>query len=428
VFPRGSEPRNSWLSPVLFVTAFHLLSTSGGWWITDHGEILAVAHRLLSAGHYDLRDLGPGFEDWTRIAEARGSFETRFLPLSVLVLTPLLALDRLFGWGDPSSFHFVYLQGHLLVSAGLAMIGRFCRRSSGSASATAVGLMSLGFSWPVWMIARRLGPEPVLFLLLCLFGTGGRWARMGVLVALPWVHASGALLGLGALLWSRFETRTPSGLNLLQGGLAWLAGAGSVAVLWNLPVHGQLLMGGYSAYLADPFFKIQNPLYGVVAQVGPMLFWTVPLWIPALRSPSGVLRPSLALWFPFVTFLSLFSNTEPERRLSPLLGLWAITLLPAAEAVKGKTAMALSALALALGLLGLSTDFVDSFPTPIGVYSGPLLLIPRLAFVAHRPWMAAGLLGLILIVLWRSGAATLGQILERTRQARAPETAEKSTR
>ena len=42
----GSDSVPVWAWPVLLVTALHLLTTSGGWWVTDHGEILAVADHI----------------------------------------------------------------------------------------------------------------------------------------------------------------------------------------------------------------------------------------------------------------------------------------------------------------------------------------------------------------------------------------------
>jgi hypothetical protein len=402
---------------VLLVTALHLLSTSGTWWITDHGEILAVADRFLTTGQFDLKDLGPGWAEWTRIAAARGSFTTRFLPLSILVLVPFLALDHLFGWRDPAAFNFVYFQGHVFVGMGLGLAGRFAARASRSAAAGALCVLLLGLNWPVWMIARRMGPEPVLFALLAVFGTGGTRWRALALVLLPWVHATGPLLGLCALLWLWTSEGTTAGasMRILLG--AWTLGAGSVALFWNLPVHGNAFLGGYGRFATDSPFEIGNPVHGVATVLGPMLAWTLPLGLLTIRSGKIARFQTLALWLPAISFFGIFShpallpNPEPERRFAPILVLWAIACLPPLSRLRPKFGAGLALVSLASGVIGLSSDFVDTVATPLGVFSGPLLMFVRLAFVKGHPGLAAAwvlLLGSAIVI---TGSRTLDPIL-----------------
>lgn len=399
-----------WWWPVVFVTSLHCLTTSGGWWITDHGEILAVAHRFLATGHMDLRDLGPGWEDWTQIAAARGSTGTRFLPGSILSLTPFLALDHLFGWRDPTSFRFVHLQGHVFVSLGLALAGRFVARSSGRAAAAVLSILLLGLNWPVWMIARRLGPEPVLFALLALFATGGPRRKFLGQLLLPWIHASGPLLGLAALLALRVETGSSRRREIRASGLGFVLGAASVALFWNLRVHGHAVMGGYDEYRTDSFFTLRNPFEGLTTVVGPMLWWALPLWLVSLKAGRFGLR-LLALWFIPVVFFSVFSNPEPERRLAPLLAVCTITMMPLVAPLQSRLAFALASLSLVSGAAGLSRDFVDVVDTPFGVFSGPRLMFVRLAFAQTRPGLAA--VGILLTVgmVFLSGKRSLDQLV-----------------
>ncbi len=396
---------------VLFVTALHLLTTAGTWWITDHGEILAVADRFMATGHLDLQDLGPGFENWTRIATARGSTQTRFLPLSILLLTPFLALDHLAGWRDPSSFRFVYLQGHVFVGLGLVLAGRFVARASGRPSTAALSILLLGLNWPVWMIARRMGPEPVLFALMTWFAAGRPRSRFVCLLLLPWVHASGLLLGLGGLLWLIVEERSISARGVRIASLGWVLGGSSVALFWNLPVYGHPILGGYNEYASDGFFALRNPLAGALSLFLAIACWTIPLWYLAFLEGRHAAARGLALWLPALAFFGLFSHPEPARRLAPLLGAWVVVLMTRPPALARSHAAALAMLSLASGGLGLGQDFVDVVSTPLGVYSGPFLLFLRMAFVEARPAQAATWVLLLLMVVYWSGSRTLRQVL-----------------
>ena len=65
------------------------------------------------------------------------------------------------------------------------------------------------------------------------------------------------------------------------------------------------------------------------------------------------------------------------------------------------------------GVLGLSRDFVDTVPTPLGVFSGPLLLFVRMAFLEERPVLAGSLALLLLVTVVFAGSRTVRLMLER---------------
>jgi len=400
----------AWFWPLVLVTSLHLLSTAGRWWITDHGEILAVADRFLSTGRLDLANLGPGYEDWNRIVAARGSTATRFQPLSILLLVPFLALDHLLGWRVPSQFHFVHLEGHFFVTLGLALVGRWITRRGASASVTAISVLILGLNWPVWMIARRIGPEPVLFALLAIFATGGPRSRFVAQGLLPWVHASGPLLGLGAWLWQGRSAGSFKDNSVRLSALGLLLGGLSLALFWNLPVHGHMFLGGYERYSNDRFFTVRNPLAGAWSLLPPMIIPLLPYAYLVARGGRKTVVDALALSLPLVILLSLFSNPEPERRLAPLFAIMAIVAFPMVSSLSLRSRIGLPLMALLSGVLGLSGDFVDTLPTPLGVFSGPTLLFLRLAFEQGRP-LLAGLLATALLVLVLIAASRTARLI-----------------
>ena len=408
--PQKAGP--AWFWPLVMVTALHLLSTAGRWWITDHGEILAVADRFLSSGHLDLKDLGAGWEDWTRIVGARGSFATRFQPLSILLLVPFLALDHLFGWREPPAFRFVHLEGHFFVTLGLGLVGRWISRQGVRTSVTALSILLLGLNWPVWMIARRIGPEPVLFALLAVFATSGPRVRFVALVLLPWVHASGPLLGLGAWLWqSRSQGSFKDG-SVRLSALGLILGALSVGLFWNLPVHGHVLLGGYNRYSSDGFFTVRNPLAGALSLLPPMIVSLLPYGYLVARGGRKSLLDVASVSLPLIVVLSLFSNPEPERRFAPLFAILAIIVTATLPSVPRSGRIGLASVALFSGVFGLSGDFVDTVQTPLGIFSGPALLFLRLAFEEGRPLLAGLLAGTLLAVVLLAGSRTLGLILK----------------
>jgi len=386
---------------LLLVLGLHLLSTSGTWWITDHGEILAVAEHFSKTGRFDLEGLGPLWKDWEDIARARHSTSTRFLPLSVLALTPLLAVDHALWGNDPASFRAVHLQGHLFVMIGLLVLGRSIVRASGNPSIAALAVLLAGLSWPVWMIARRMGPEPILFALLAVFVTGGRTARIAVLIVLPWVHATGPLLGLGALLWLATD-RTGS---WKPAAVAWAIGVATVTFLWNRPIHQTSLLGGYGAYAENQGFSLRNPLSESLPFLATIVAWMIPLCLLTLRGGRRTVIESVALALPIVAFLGLLFHPallpypEAERRLAPLVAAWAAIALSRTSTVSPRLKIALVSLSLATGLFGLSGDFAAVVATPLGPFSGPHLLLLRLAFVEGHPGLAT-VLGVALLTLF----------------------------
>lgn len=392
---KESPSATRWGWSIVLVLALHLLSTAGTWWITDHGEILAVASRFLEHGRLDLEDLGPGFEDWEKVVAARASTKTRFLPLSVLSITPFLLIDHALGLKTPGQFRVAHLQGHFFVGLALFLTGRFLAKVAG-ARVAALGVLLLGFNWPVFMIARRLGPEPVLLALIAGFVSGGARARFLCLLLLPWVHASGPLLALGAMLWLAVHEGSAKARALGLPALGGALGVSTLALLWNLPVHGHLLLGGYDRYGSDPFFTPRNPLVGVIVVSITLLAWTMPLaWLTARGGKRPALE-TLALFLPAAVFFGVFSSPEPERRLAPLIGGWAILSLRGQAPLSGTAAAALSLFSLASGVVGLSRDFVTLVETPLGVYAGPHLLLVRMAFTEGRPALAAVAASLLL--------------------------------
>ncbi|MEO8360454.1 MAG: hypothetical protein ABI672_10525 [Vicinamibacteria bacterium] len=398
-------PRPSWLWPVVLVTALQLLTTAGTWWITDHGEILAVADHFLASGELNLADLGPGWEGWARIAAIRGSTETRFLPLSILPLVPFLILDHLFRF-PPSAFRFVHLEGHVFVTLGLILSGRGLVKRGATPAVVALCIILLGLNWPVWMVARRLGPEPILFFLMTLFATGGRHAKLVALVLLPWVHASGSLLALGAFGWSCLEVRSLPSLPMKTALASLVGGFASVLILWNLP-HGDAVLGSYGRYASDPFFVPQNPLLGSVKLAVPVVLWTLPLWLGALDRERRGRLSLLALWFPVVIFFGTFSTQEPERRLMPLLGVTLLSVAPLRVGVTRRTSGLLILYTVVSGALGLASDFVDVVPTPLGLFSGPVLGLLRLGMVDGHSVIAAIIVVTLLFVALVAGVRSI---------------------
>lgn len=402
-----------WKWALLLILSLHLISTAGTWWITDHGETLAAAHQFVTNGRLDLQGLGPGWEEWSKIAEGRNSTATRFLPLAILSLTPFLMIDHAFGWRDLQELRFVHLQGHFFVGVALLMAGRFVARSTGSASSAALCILLAGLNWPVWMIARRVGPEPILLALTAAFVGGGPRTRMVVLVLLPWTHATGPLIGIGAILWLAVQTGFKARLALAKLSASWAFGVASMALLWNLPVHGHLLLGGYDRFASNRAFDLQNPLIGLVSIMAPLLLWVFPLWWLSFRSSPRTVAQLTALWIPLVGFLALLfhpellPNGDPQRRLAPLVaGSFAICL--AQMTFPGRTpSIALCILALISGVFGLASDFVAFTQTPLGVFSGPHLLFLRMAFEEGKPGLAGSAAALLTFTAVFAASKTL---------------------
>src|SRR5262245_18340695 len=91
-----------WLWALLHVASLHLLTTAGGWYVTDHAEYLFVARRLLDHGSLDLAVPGAGrVASLPRVVTGPGgTLRSRLLPATPLTLVPLLAADRALGFQD----------------------------------------------------------------------------------------------------------------------------------------------------------------------------------------------------------------------------------------------------------------------------------------------------------------------------------------
>ncbi len=347
--PRGG-PRWGWA--LVLTTALHLLTTSGTWAILDHGEILYTARHLLHHGTLDLT--APGVPRLrfmpTVVGHGGRPVRSRFLPVPTLTLVPLLALDERLGWGDEREFgHLVHLQGHLLVTAGLALLGLAIRRTGGGEAAAAMAVLLAGLAWPVWLVSRRVGPEPVMVFLVCTFlfaesVAGGR-ARAGlkglVCLLFPWTHVTGALVsgalvastGAHALLsppgnrdrrWA--ETVTVATLGAL--------GAGSMVYFWNHLFHDNWIAGGYGLYAPERAFGVRNALFGLIEHLRFFLLDCPVLLVIAFAGwkaagrrppPPADAYAILAVGVTAVLFLifATFYSPEPTRRLAVACPLWA---------------------------------------------------------------------------------------------------------
>lgn len=415
-----SDAATTWRWSVVAVLALHLLSTAGTWWITDHGEILAVASNFLSSARFDLRNLDPAWSEFSTIAGARTSPDTRFLPLSILSLAPFLGIDHALGWRSPSDLRFVHLQGHFFVGLALLMAGRFIFRATRSGSTAAICVLLAGLNWPVWMIARRIGPEPVLLALMTALVTLGPKARFASLFLLPWVHASAPLLGLGACLWLAVENGSWHNRPVRLAGLGLLLGSLSVILLWNLPIHGDAFLGGYEKHRADPFFTLRNPLIGTATLVAQVLVFTLPLAYLTWRGGRAARWNVVALALPATAFFGAFSSPEPERRLAPLLVGWAVFVTARMPPATPRLALLLTLVSLGSGVVGLARDFVAFIETPLGTFSGPHLLILRLAFEEGHPLPAGIAAGLLLFAGFLGLSRTLALIAPGTVGSNAP--------
>jgi hypothetical protein len=367
------EPAPSWKWSLALVASVHLLTTAGLWYVTDHGEMLYIADRVLSRGTLDLWDPGepgPTFFRWPH-PEGGGPIRSRFVPVPSLTLVPLLFADRALGLGEPGQFgRLVHLQGHVFVLSGLALLGFSLRRLGASPQAAAVAVVLVGLSWPVWMVARRLGPEPILFFLVAVFlaasiapSPSARLAQALVCFVLPWTHGTGpvwsAALVLSAALGVRgsLHERAVQIRPLVFGSLL---GIGSFVFLWNHLYQGHWLTGGYAAY-PESLYVRQSPLVwartylSCVAFELPLLL-VLALWgarVAGRRDVPGRLAAltltSAALLF---TLGTPFSYLEPSRRLAFLVPAWGLAVGATWDRLRARPAVAQALIGLA-GVLGL---------------------------------------------------------------------------
>jgi hypothetical protein len=257
------------------------------------------------------------------------------------------------------------------------------------------------------MISRRLGPEPILLALLTWFVTGGTAARVAVLFILPWTHATGPLLGAGALLWLFVDERSLRGVSIRKCLPAFLLGVLTLAFFWNLPTQGHPFLGGYDRFASSRGFDLRNPFVGMASLLAPLALWILPQWWLVLRSSPRAAARIVGLWFPLVVFLGLLPNPEGERRTAPLV----VASIAACLAQRGLLAKVpvpgLCLIALVSGLHGLGSDFAAFTQTPLGLFSGPHLLFLKLAFEEGQPWIAGAAIAFLLAAATLAASRTL---------------------
>lgn len=418
-----------WRWALLLVASVHLLTTAGAWYVTDHAEYLFVARRLLDHGTFDLAEPGvrrlemlpwlvPGHGDTLR---------TRLLPATPLALVPLLAADRALGLEDPRQFgRLVHLQGHLFVLVGLFLLGRAVRLSGGSDAAAAGAVLLAGVTWPVWLIARRVGPEPILFFLVCLFLAAGAWVDTGrrraavltqaaVCACLPWVNPAGPVVGLALLAANLVDVR----LDRRDTGVprdrfpAWapvaglILGVSSVILAWNWLYHGDWWWGGYAPYATIPYFGVKEPSAGVarhlsaVLSEGPALLLLAVLGVRSAVKPrrTGLTKASLLTGTLLVLFAT-FYQPEPTRRLAVIWPCWALIVGRTWDRLRlrGPAAQALIAAAFLVGFYWLIRNEGRHHLGPGGLYY-PNIVWVKLLVTGAPAWglVPAGVLSLLLI-------------------------------
>jgi hypothetical protein len=326
----------------MLAAALHLMTTSGNWAITDHGEILYAARHFLHHGNLEL----PPVPHMRRIPlippGPDGTVHTRFLPIPTLTLVPLLWLDEALGWAaEPRFGRVVHLQGHLFVLAALGLLGAAVLRTGASAQAAAAAVLLAGSAWGVWLVSRRVGPEPVMIFLVALFVLGeasmdaavASWtvrARAAVCALLPWTHVTGApvaaaLVASAAIRLARAAPaeNAPRRADLRRLALGAAVGTASMVVVWNGLYQGNWLTGGYGRFSPEAAFGARNPLVGAVEHLA-MLALLCPV-ILALAAAGAAAAPSLrhlgretalSLVAVLVLIFCTFYVAEPARRLA----------------------------------------------------------------------------------------------------------------
>jgi hypothetical protein len=420
---RTSSPSPAtWRQALLLVACVHLLTTAGTWSLTDHVEYAFVARRLIDHGGFALAE--PGVRSIAALpwlVPGNGeTLRTRLQPVTALTLVPLLALDRALGLEDPARYgRILHLQGHLFVIAGLAFLAWAVRAGGASQGATAAAVALTGLSWPVWSIARRIGPEPILLALVCLFiaaaGFGARRrsaARFAVCAVLPWTSPTGSTVGLALAAATLLDAwldlpRPERTLGRLPWAAAWglFLGVASVALVWNRLYHGDWLLGGYAPYAARPFFGVVAPTTGLLLHLralvveGPVLFALSALGLRAAGSPrANGLTLALVLTGALLLLFASFYQPEPSRRFAVV---W-----PAFGAIVGRTwdrlrlplpaPQALVALGALTGFYWLIFNEGRRYPGPGGLFYPNVLWVER--YLSGAPaWQLLPAAGLLLL-------------------------------
>lgn len=433
--PGAEKTRAGAGAALLLVASVHLLTTAGAWYVTDHAEYLFVARRLLDHGSFDLAEPGVRRLDalpWV-LPSSGETLRTRLLPVTPLTLVPFLALDRALGLEHPSQYgRLVHLQGHVFVLAGLGLLASALRRAGASAQATAVAVALTGLCWPVWLIARRIGPEPILLFLVCLYLAAESWVdargrrrrglvRFAVCALLPWVSPTGPLIGLALVLAEAFDAlpcrRRGHDVGRVRPGpvlpaTALLVGIAGHTWLWNLHYHGHWWLGGYASYYAsqgpfgasDPWSGLAVHVWDLVRQ-SPWLLLLALLGLSASRSPqaAGLTLPA-TLTVLLLAVFATFHQPEPARRLAVVWPCWAALVGRTWDRLELRNPLPqmLVALAGATGLHGLFRDEGRRHLGPDGLYYPNVLWVERL--ISGAPlWQWAPVLAALLLALLASG-------------------------
>ncbi len=432
----------AWRWGLLLVASIHLLTTAGAWYVTDHAEYLFVARRLLDRGTLDLAE--PGVRrvaalPWL-IAPRDGPLRTRLLPATPLSLLPLLALDRALGSERPNQYgRLVHLQGHVFVLAGLALLASAVQSRGASSRATALTVALTGLVWPVWLVARRIGPEPILVFLVCAFLAGGERGMAGqrraavvsqlaVCALLPWVSPTGPLIGLALVLAGLVDAwldarrgarpagtpRRPLPLAAWAPAIGLGIGVVSVVLLWNYLYHGDWWLGGYAPYAKAQFFGVRHPVQGFGLHLqallleGPfiLLLALLGLWCTGTPRAQGLTLP-LCLTTALVLLFSSFYQPEPARRLAVVWPCWAVVVGRTLDRLKlaGPVPQALLGLSGLSGFYWLMRYEGRHHLGRDGLFYPNVLWVERLVTGAPPgPWVAA--LVMLLVLFLVSAAAT----------------------
>jgi hypothetical protein len=418
-----------WLLALVVAGSVHLLTTSGNWAILDHGEILYTARHLLHHGTFDLAPAGvPRLKFMPTVAARPGyPVRSRFLPIPTLTLVPLLFVDERLGWADDRAFgHVVHLQGHAFVLAGLALLGLAVRRRGGGDSAAAAAVLLGGLAWPVWLVSRRVGPEPVLIFLVCAYmlgeatpsTRGSRILRTAVCLLLPWTHATGPQLSVALILASSLRIVSQGGprpgrwRELAPMAAATLVGTATMVYFWNYRLFGNWSRGGYA--ITDPAqsFGVHGILPGVFEHVTalallmpvtlPLAF--VGLWRAGRGAAAAFWPAAVTVTAVLILMFATFYSPEPPRRLAVACPAWAGIVGSTWDRLRLRTPWGQAAIALQ-GLCGfawfIQADGGWGGPGPGGLNLPQYVLWADL-LRAGQPWwtfMVAPVALLIILIL-----------------------------
>ncbi len=392
----AGAPRRLSRLALVAVAALQLATLPGHWIVTDQGEALLSARRLLDAGTLTLADAGVAAvpeAPWAPV-ERGAPVRSRLLPGTTLLLAPLLALDRALGLARAREFGvLVHAQGALCLVAALAFASAGLRRSGFADAPAACALAALGLAWPAWMVAHRSGPEPALLALGCAFvaapaGSAGRWPRALALLAMPWFNPSGSVLaaGLAGGAWlaerGGLAARTrAAGVELAAAGL----GQALVMAAWNWGYHGHWLDGGYHLVEGRASFGVVPLHEGLARHAGALLVQAPALALLAalgLRSAPAAAASAALVLCAHLLFFATYEFQEPARRLAPALS----ALLPLAAAGAAALSPRARAGAVVLALLsGLHHFFAVEGRSLAGPHG---LFYPSIAWVEW--WIAGG--------------------------------------